>query len=96
MEYIYQYIVNKALTDFNPKKIILFGSRSRGDFTRTSDIDIAFEFDAQTKQNMWPYFCADIDESAPILLNFDLVNMNEAGQELRNNILKDGKVLFER
>ncbi len=96
MEKIYQYIVDKAIQDFNPKKIILFGSRARGDFTRTSDIDIAFEFDAQTQKARWPYFCADVDESAPILSNFDLVNMEEASQELKNNILKEGKVLFQR
>jgi len=93
---IYQYIVEKALHDFNPKKIILFGSRARGNFKRTSDIDIAFEFDALTKVKEWAYFCTDIEENAPILLNFDLVNLNEASTELKKNIFKEGKVLFER
>lgn len=96
MEDIYQYIVRKAIQDFNPKKIILFGSRARGDYTRISDIDLAFEFDENTKKEKWPYFCADIEESAPILSNFDLVNMDEASSELKINILKEGKVLFER
>jgi predicted nucleotidyltransferase len=96
MNELYQYIVNKAIQDFNPKKIFLFGSRARGDFTSTSDLDLAFELDANSNPEKWAYFCVELDESAPSLLNFDLVNFNEASEALKRNILKEGKVLFKR
>lgn len=72
------------------KKVILFGSRARGDFKRTSDIDIAVtggDFDR---------FALDVDEETTTLLEYDIVNLDGSVQdELLESIQKEGKVLYE-
>lgn len=74
------------------KKIILFGSRARGDNKEKSDIDIAV------------YGCNDflqletmINEKLWSLLHIDIINMdnNNISQDLINEINKDGVVLYE-
>ncbi len=35
-----QYIVDKIVREIKPKKIILFGSYARGDFSKESDLDL--------------------------------------------------------
>ena len=40
-----------VIKEFGVNKIILFGSRARGDFKDTSDIDIAIEFLTDDKDN---------------------------------------------
>ena len=35
----------KEIKKYNPKKVVLFGSRSRGDNLKNSDIDIAVDID---------------------------------------------------
>ena len=70
--------------------VILFGSRARGDFKRTSDIDIAAsggDFDR---------FALDVDEEKSTLLEFDIVDLDRDMQDaLRESIRREGKILFE-
>ena len=72
-------------------KLILFGSRARGTNTERSDIDIAVyggDFDS---------FYWDVKENANSLLMFDIVNADEKiSQELREEIEKDGVILYEK
>ena len=42
-------IINE-LKKHNPKKIILFGSRARGDYRKNSDIDIAVDLDLSFRE----------------------------------------------
>lgn len=73
------------------EKIILFGSRARGDFDERSDIDIA-AFGGNTNN-----FLLDIDEDVNTLLDFDVVNMDKEVQpELLDSINKDGVLLYEK
>ena len=71
--------------------VILFGSRARGDFKRTSDIDIAAsggDFDR---------FALDVDEETSTLLEFDIVDLDRDMQDaLRESIRREGKILFEK
>ena len=71
--------------------VILFGSRARGDFKRTSDIDIAAsggDFDR---------FALDVDEEKSTLLEFDIVDLDRDMQDaLRESIRREGKILFEK
>lgn len=72
-------------------KVVLFGSRARGDYKKTSDIDLA----------VWggniPAFMLDVDEETSTLLNFDIVNMDRALQpELIESIAKEGVVIYEK
>lgn len=72
-------------------KVILFGSRARGDFRRTSDIDLAVmggDFDR---------FALDVSEETSTLLEYDIVDLGqEVQQELRESIRKEGTVLYEK
>ena len=72
-------------------KVILFGSRARGDFHRTSDIDLA------VSGGHIPAFALDVDEQTWTLLSFDVVNLDRPlPRERELSIRKDGIVLYEK
>ena len=72
-------------------KIVLFGSRARGDHTERSDVDLAVyggDFDS---------FYWNIKENIHSLLSFDVVDMNSrVTEELKKEIERDGVVIFEK
>lgn len=73
------------------KKVILFGSRARGDYTRASDIDLAVCGGNITD------FALDIDEETSTPLKYDIVDLNSAIQEeLLKSIETEGKLLYEK
>jgi len=70
---------------YDIEKVILFGSRARGDFRRTSDIDIA------VTGGDFARFALDVDEETSTLLEYDIVNLDRDMQdELRESIEKEG------
>ncbi len=72
------------------QKVILFGSRARGDYRRASDIDLA------VKGGNISMFSLDIEEKVPTLLTFDVVDLsNNISDELMESIEKEGIVLYE-
>jgi predicted nucleotidyltransferase len=76
------------------ERIILFGSRARGDAGARADIDLAVDCPAADSRR-W----SDIQEaadSAPTLLKIDLVRLDRAPAELATSIRNEGKVLYER
>ena len=75
---------------YKVKKVILFGSRARGNFKEKSDIDLA------VKGGDFIRFVLDVNEETSTLLEFDIVNLDEDIQdELREYIKKEGKVVYE-
>ena len=73
------------------EKVILFGSRARGDYKERSDIDLAFTGGNGTG------FSLDVDEETSTLLMFDLVDLSEAvPPELLDSIRKEGVVIYEK
>ena len=75
----------------NIEKVILFGSRARGDYRKTSDIDLA------VSGGRIAHFQADIEEEVSTLLSFDIVYMDGSVQEeLVDPIKREGKVLYEK
>ena len=75
----------------NIEKVILFGSRARGDYRKTSDIDLA------VSGGRIAHFQADIEEEVSTLLSFDIVNMDgRVQEELVDSIKREGKVLYEK
>ena len=76
---------------YKVEKVILFGSRARGDFRRTSDIDLA------VKGGDFINFALDVDEETSTLLMFDFVDLNRSiQQELRENIEREGRMIYEK
>ncbi len=73
------------------EKIVLFGSRARGNNTERSDVDLAVyggDFDS---------FYWNIQENVHSLLMFDLVNVDEGiSRDLEEEIERDGIVLYEK
>lgn len=74
------------------QKIVLFGSRARGDHQEKSDIDLAI------------YGCSDfmelsnqLEEELWSLLQLDLIDMNgmPVSKELIDEIERDGVILYE-
>lgn len=76
------------------RRIFLFGSRARRDFFWSSDFDFAFEIN-DDKGN-WSRFYIDVPDNLETLLNIDLVRMDEIGESLKENVLRDGKVIYEK
>ncbi len=72
-------------------KVILFGSRARGDNKERSDIDLAVSGGDVIS------FSLDADEDLPTLLMFDIVNLDGSVQEeLLESIQKEGILLYEK
>ena len=87
-------IVIEEICDFarkyNVKKVILFGSRARGNFKEKSDIDLAVQGGDFIR------FMLDVNEETSTLLSFDIINLDEEiMSELRKSIEKEGKVIYE-
>ena len=75
---------------YKVKKVILFGSRARGDFKEKSDIDLAVQGVDFVR------FMLDVNEETSTLLSFDIINLDEKIQsELKEIIKKEGKVIYE-
>lgn len=72
------------------QKVILFGSRARGDFHRTSDIDLAVSGGDVLR------FSLDVEEKTSTLLTYDVVNLGKTlSQEFLEAIQNEGIMLYE-
>ena len=75
----------------NLQKLVLFGSRARGDYRERSDIDLAIY------GGNYARFSIDTDETTSTLLRFDFVNMDGHVQpELKEAILEEGIIIYEK
>ena len=76
---------------YNLSKVILYGSRARGDNAPRSDIDLAVE-GGDVKN-----FKFAIEEEAPTLLMFDVVNLaDKLSEKFLAEIERDGVILYEK
>ena len=83
--------ISKFAVKHEIQKIILFGSRARGDNDERSDIDIA------VSGGDFLNFYADVQEDFPSLLSFDIVNLDKKiSVELQNEIKRDGVLLYSK
>lgn len=77
--------------EYEIRRLILFGSRARGDHYRTSDIDLAVSGGDISG------FSLSVDEETSTLLKFDFVNLDRAVQpELKESIEREGMVIYEK
>ena len=91
----YQFIQDLKALPFI-QEIWLFGSRSRGDATERSDIDLAIICPTAT-QDQW-YQVLEIQNNADTLLKIDCVRFDQLDMHdpLRANILRDKKVIYKK
>lgn len=75
------------------EKIVLFGSRARGDNHDRSDIDLAvYGMPEENRASFWWEI-----EDLPTLLKFDIVHINSnTDNALVENIERDGVSIYEK
>ena len=72
-------------------RVVLFGSRARGDYHRASEIDLALRGGDVDR------FALDVDEETSTLLEYDIVDLNQSiPAKLRQAIEQEGKVIYEK
>lgn len=87
---VIEEIIELAKT-YNLNKVILFGSRARGDYKSRSDIDLAVSGGDCMR------FSLDVQEITSTLLFFDVVNLDGVVQrELLESITKEGVCIYEK
>ena len=87
---VIEEIVELAKT-YDLQKVILFGSRARGDYKLRSDIDLA------VSGGDCIGFSLDVQETTSTLLFFDIVNLDGTVQkELLESIYKEGVSIYEK
>ena len=77
------------------EKVILFGSRARGDFNERSDIDLMVKAPNMTQVD-WLDFVFRMKEETNTLLSIDVILWAEASEGLRKRVEEEGRVLYER
>lgn len=94
---ITDYAFFKKLQDLSyVKRIILYGSRARGDNRERSDIDIAIECPHASEKD-WRTI-EDIVLHADTLLPIDCIRFDELSEtnELKKNIEDQGVILYQK
>lgn len=72
-------------------KVLLFGSRARGDYKERSDIDLAF-CGGESSQ-----FILSVDEETSTLLEFDVIDLDKpVRKELLESIQQEGILIYEK
>lgn len=75
----------------NIEKVVLFGSRARGDYHRASDIDLAVCGGDIVN------FSLDVEEHTSTLLTYDVIDMSKELQDaFVESIRREGKILYEK
>jgi len=87
-------VVRRIVRFLHPRRVVLFGSRARGDNMPKSDIDLAVDAPAHDPRAYFDLL-DDFDRDPPTLLDIDLVFLDELGPALRRRIEGEGKVLHE-
>ena len=83
--------IRQLAEKYSIEQVLLFGSRARGDYRRTSDIDLA------VRGGNVVHFALAVDEETWTLLKFDIVDLESDVQpELLAAIEKEGRVIYEK
>lgn len=78
-------------------RLTLFGSRAREDARPFSDYDLAIELEPHTSKIDLLNFMFRVDEEAPTLCKISIVEASPSlRQELKDNIAREGIVIYER
>ena len=76
------------------EKVIIYGSRGRGDFEHGSDVDIALEGKEITSETV-SCIHTKLEEESPTYLWFDVLHYDSLkNQKLKEQIEKYGKLFF--
>ena len=83
--------ISELAKKYDVKKVVLFGSRARGDYHKKSDIDLAVYGGNITE------FALGVDEDTSTLLSYDIVDMEKEHQKkFKDAIIREGIVIYEK
>ena len=83
--------IQELAVEYKIEKVILFGSRARGDYRERSDIDLAVYGKDCAR------FSLDVDDLTTTLLKYDFVDMYHAVQPpLKKSIEEEGILIYEK
>ena len=104
LQNILQKIINRLVKGYQPEKIILFGSAASGNIHKDSDLDLALI--KQTKKRFYDRIGEVLKIVRPITPKppidfliytpYEFEQMRANNYFVRNEIVKRGKVLYER
>ncbi len=86
---LFKFILQTAQKYWKDSRILLFGSRTRGDAKPMSDYDFAVIAPNALHQE-WALFDLEVKEHAPTLLPIDLVWVNQIDEAFKSRILLEG------
>lgn len=91
----FQLMIN-SITSFNEiEKVVIFGSRAKGNFKPASDVDLAV-FGKKINRTTINRFSSALDD-LPLPFKFDVLDYNQLTNEsLKEKINEQGQVFFER
>jgi predicted nucleotidyltransferase len=85
----------KVIKSFFPEsRIIIFGSRARGNYKPNSDLDVAIDIGKPIPGYLMELLREKLDE-LPTLVSFDLVDFHRISKEFQKQIIKTGKVIYD-
>ena len=91
----YKKIIIPIIIKYLPNvKIILYGSRARGDYREGSDIDIALDTGHKIDNLVMSNINGDLEDSR-LPINFDIVDFRMVSEKMQQRILGDGVIWKE-
>ena len=74
--------------------VVLFGSRARGDYLETSDVDVGILPRGEMNKSKITLFRERI-ENSNIPYKVDLVDLSQASEEFTDKVLKEGVMIWK-
>lgn len=97
-----KYLTKTIREEFNPRRLILFGSHAYGQSDMNSDIDILIEIETDIKKSKRSIVFSQLFIDREYPLDFIVYTPKELKERASNNdpfigeIIKKGQVLYER
>ena len=89
-----QTLVQEIVRVAKPSKMLLFGSRARGDFRENSDVDLCV-VGKHCDETLWNRLLISVQDAPHTLLKVDLVEFEKLSKIHQNEINKDGVILYK-
>ncbi len=101
-EVVLDTMLNRIVTQFHPRRVVLFGSRARGTATAESDVDLLVVMDGVTDKRQAAIEIRRVLSDLPISKDIIVTTPEEIARrgDLPGSVLRpalrEGKVLYEQ